>query len=185
MARVDVDWSTVELAPAMSVAVTVSRFKTSPDSRLSNVEKLRSAMEAAALVFIPETGGGVGVRLHEPGLRRKTKSLKSQQSAELTGWRLGTWAVPCRLAPESRSRELARWPFESASSRSFFQSGISAAFSALTMTRPSEPPMKPRRPGRCLDVISKFISSSKRKSMISSFGAPLTRFVMRTCTHIG
>jgi hypothetical protein len=137
-------------------------------SRLSTVERLRSVMEAAGLVFISETGCGVGVRLHEPGLRKKTKSLKSQRTTELTGWRLGTCALLCRLVAEIRSRELARWPFDSASPRSSFQSGINAAFSALTMKCPSEPPMKPRRPGRCLDVISKFISSSKRKSMISS-----------------
>jgi hypothetical protein len=177
VARADLDWSAAGLAPAASVAVTVNRFKASRDSRPSKVEKLRSAMEATGLVFIPKTGGRVGVRLREPEVKKKTKSLKSQEATELSGWRLGTRAVLCRVAAAIQSRELARWRFDAASPRSFFEIGISAAFSALTIEWPSEPPRKPRRSGRCLDVISKFIEFLQTQIHDSiPFGTPLTRF---------
>jgi hypothetical protein len=130
-------------------------------------------MEAAGLVFIPETGCGVGVRLHEPGLMKKTKSLKSQQTTELTGWSLGV--VLFRLAAAIRTRERARWPFDSTSPCSSFQSRISPAWSALTMRWPPEPLMKPGRSGCCLDVISKFMSSSERKSTIVLSGGRRSR----------
>ena len=167
VARAGLDWSIAGLAPAASVK-TPSIDLRHRASRLSTVERLRSVMEAAGLVFIPETGCGVGVRLHEPGLRKKTKSLKSQQTTELTGWSLGV--VLFRLAAAIRTRERARWPFDSTSPCSSFQSRISPAWSALTMRWPPEPPMKPRRSGCCLDVISKFMSSSKRKSTIVPSG---------------
>jgi transcriptional regulator with XRE-family HTH domain len=71
MARAALNWSTADLASAAKVGVnSVNRFETDRDSRLSTVEKLRSALEAAGLAFIPENGGGVGVRLREPAWRK-------------------------------------------------------------------------------------------------------------------
>lgn len=35
-------------------------------STLENVEKVRKALEAAGVIFIPENGGGAGVRLAKP-----------------------------------------------------------------------------------------------------------------------
>jgi hypothetical protein len=64
------NWSTADLALAAGAGVTVNRFETDRGSRPSTVEKLRSAMEAGGLVFIPESKEGVGVRLREPGLRK-------------------------------------------------------------------------------------------------------------------
>ncbi len=67
MARAALGWSTTDLALAANVGVnTVNRFEAGRDSRVSTVEKLRTSMEAAGLVFIPENGGGVGVRLRDP-----------------------------------------------------------------------------------------------------------------------
>jgi hypothetical protein len=167
VARAGFDRSIAGLAPAASVK-TPSIDLGHRASRRSTVESLRSVMEAAGLVFIPETGCAVGVRLHAPGLRKETKSLKSQQTTELTGMGLGVGLF--RLAAAIRTRERARWPFDSTSPFSSFQSWISPGWSALTMRCPPEPPMKPRRSGRCLDVISKFMSSSERKSTIVPSG---------------
>jgi hypothetical protein len=64
-------------------------------------------MEAAGLVFIPKTGCGVGVRLQEPGLMKKTKSLKSQQTTEVTGWPRGCAFPSCGCDPNSRTRSVA------------------------------------------------------------------------------
>jgi transcriptional regulator with XRE-family HTH domain len=74
MARAALGWSTTELARAANVGVnSVNRFETGRDARVSTVEKLRSTLEAAGVAFIAENGGGVGVRLREPKVKRETK----------------------------------------------------------------------------------------------------------------
>ena len=82
--RAGLAYSIAGLAPAAGVKTPPIDFRHRA-SRLRTVERLRSVMEAAGLVFIHETGFGVGVWLHEPRLRKKTKGLKSQQTTELTG----------------------------------------------------------------------------------------------------
>jgi transcriptional regulator with XRE-family HTH domain len=67
MARAALDWSTADLARAANVGqATVNRFETGRDARISSVEKLRAALEAAGITFIAENGGGAGVRLRKP-----------------------------------------------------------------------------------------------------------------------
>lgn len=66
MARAALNWSTQELASAAGVGVnTVNRFETGLDARVSSVEKMRAAMEAAGVIFIPENGDGPGVKLRK------------------------------------------------------------------------------------------------------------------------
>ena len=73
MARTALEWSTTDLARAANLGpATVNRFETGRDSRISTVEKLRSALEAAGMVFIAENGGGVGVRFRETKARTPT-----------------------------------------------------------------------------------------------------------------
>jgi hypothetical protein len=163
LARAGLDWSIASLAPAARVK-TPSIDLRRRASRLSRVETFRSGIEAAGLVFIPETGCGSGVGRQEPGLRKRTKGLNSQQTAELIGWSLRVVFFP--LAPAIRTRESARWLFAFTSPCSSFQCRISPAWPALTRRWPPEPPMKPPRSGPCLAVISKFMSSSELKSMI-------------------
>jgi hypothetical protein len=68
MARSALDWRTTDLARAAKVGLnTVNRFEAGRDARISSVEKLRAALEAAGIVFIAANGGGVGVRLSKPG----------------------------------------------------------------------------------------------------------------------
>ena len=43
-------------------------------SRISTVKKLRSALEAAGVVFIAENGGGAGVRLRGTKTRKQTEA---------------------------------------------------------------------------------------------------------------
>jgi predicted transcriptional regulator len=70
MARTALDWSTTDLARAAEVGqATVTRFETDRDARISTVEKLRSALEAAGIAFIAENGGGVGVRFRKPAVK--------------------------------------------------------------------------------------------------------------------
>jgi transcriptional regulator with XRE-family HTH domain len=67
MARAALDWSTADLARAAIVGqATVNRFEAGRDARISSVEKLRAALEAAGITFIAENGGGAGVRLRKP-----------------------------------------------------------------------------------------------------------------------
>jgi transcriptional regulator with XRE-family HTH domain len=66
MARAALGWSTQDLAKNASVGVnTVNRFEAGQDARVSSVEKMRAAMEAAGVEFIPENGSGAGVRLRK------------------------------------------------------------------------------------------------------------------------
>ena len=75
MARAALDWSTTDLARAANVGVnSVNRFETGRDARISTVEKLRSALEAAGVVFIAENGGGAGVRFREAKSRKQTEA---------------------------------------------------------------------------------------------------------------
>nr|WP_095200272.1 transcriptional regulator [Mesorhizobium carmichaelinearum] len=44
---------------------TVNRFEAGQDARVSSVDKMRVALESAGVEFIPENGGGAGVRLRK------------------------------------------------------------------------------------------------------------------------
>ncbi len=75
MARAALDWSTTDLAHAAYVGqATVNRFETGRDARISTVEKLRAALEAAGVAFIAENGGGAGVRFREPKVKKQTET---------------------------------------------------------------------------------------------------------------
>jgi transcriptional regulator with XRE-family HTH domain len=66
MARAAVGWGVRELAEKAGVtANTVTRIENGSDARLSTVDRLRQALEAAGVVFIDENGGGPGVRLRK------------------------------------------------------------------------------------------------------------------------
>jgi transcriptional regulator with XRE-family HTH domain len=75
MARAALDWRTTDLARAAKVGLnTVNRFEAGRDARISSVEKLRSALEAAGVVFIAENGGGAGVRFRDTKARKQTEA---------------------------------------------------------------------------------------------------------------
>lgn len=64
MARAALGWSPVELGKQAAVgANTVNRFEAGRDARVSSVDKMRAALEVAGVEFIPENGGGAGVRI--------------------------------------------------------------------------------------------------------------------------
>ena len=66
MARAALAWSTQDLARHAEVGVnTVNRFEAGQDARVSSVEKMRTALERAGLEFIPENGGGAGIRFRD------------------------------------------------------------------------------------------------------------------------
>ena len=66
MGRAALGWTTQDLAREASVGVnTINRFEAGQDARVSSVDKMRSALEAAGLEFIPENGGGAGIRFRE------------------------------------------------------------------------------------------------------------------------
>ena len=69
-ARGLIDWSQTKLADAAGVPVSlVERLETEAADPVGDeaIDKLRAALEAAGVVFIPKNGGGgIGVRLREP-----------------------------------------------------------------------------------------------------------------------
>jgi transcriptional regulator with XRE-family HTH domain len=84
MARGYLKWSAKELADKAEVAEsTIKRMEQDegfPIARGANIEAVYTALTAAGIIFIPENGGGVGVRLRKepadapPGAKaRQTK----------------------------------------------------------------------------------------------------------------
>jgi transcriptional regulator with XRE-family HTH domain len=69
-ARALINWSQTKLADAAGVPVSlVERLDTEAVDHVADeaIDKLRAALEAAGVVFIPKNGGGgIGVRLREP-----------------------------------------------------------------------------------------------------------------------
>lgn len=64
-ARALLNWSATTLGKKVNVGRNVvSRFENgSPNTRHGTVVAMQKVMEAAGVVFIPENGGGPGVRL--------------------------------------------------------------------------------------------------------------------------
>lgn len=66
MARVAVGWGVRELAAAADVSPnTIARLERGEELKASTIEAIRSALEAVGIEFIPENGGGAGVRLRK------------------------------------------------------------------------------------------------------------------------
>ena len=64
MARAALGWGIRELANAADIATsTVSRFEAGQNINLSSLNAMKEALEAEGIQFIPENGGGPGVRL--------------------------------------------------------------------------------------------------------------------------
>ncbi len=66
MARAAPGWGVRELAEKAGItANTVTRIENGADAKQSTIEALRSAFETAGIEFIPENGGGAGIRFRE------------------------------------------------------------------------------------------------------------------------
>lgn len=64
MARAALEWSTQDLAQAAEVGVnTINRFETGQDARLSTLEKIKRALEAAGVEFVNNNRGAGVVKL--------------------------------------------------------------------------------------------------------------------------
>lgn len=67
MARSGLGMGVRELADAAGVSTnTVTRFERGETLKPRTIDALRAALEAAGVEFIPENGGGAGVRLRKP-----------------------------------------------------------------------------------------------------------------------
>jgi transcriptional regulator with XRE-family HTH domain len=66
MARAALGWGVRELAAAAKVSVdTLARFERGDGLKERTIEAIRRALEEAGIEFIPENGGGPGVRLRK------------------------------------------------------------------------------------------------------------------------
>ena len=64
MARAALGLGVRELAAKSGItANTISRIENGSDTRQSTLDTLQATLEAEGIVFIPENGGGPGVRL--------------------------------------------------------------------------------------------------------------------------
>lgn len=67
-ARGFLGWSARELAQAANLGLsTVQRLEAGGAITAANMDALRHALEARGIEFIPENGGGAGVRLRKDG----------------------------------------------------------------------------------------------------------------------
>ena len=68
MARAALSWGVRDLAAAAKVSpYTIARMERGETLYPRTLEAIRAAFEAAGVEFIPENGGGVGVRLKAKG----------------------------------------------------------------------------------------------------------------------
>lgn len=68
MARAALSWGVRDLAAAAKVSPdTIARMERGETLYPRTLEAIRAAFEAAGVEFIPENGGGVGVRLKAKG----------------------------------------------------------------------------------------------------------------------
>lgn len=66
MARAAMGWGVRELADRAGVtANTITRIENGADARQSTIDALRTALEAAGVIFVAENGEGPGVRLRK------------------------------------------------------------------------------------------------------------------------
>lgn len=66
MARTALGWGVIDLAREAHVSTqTIVRFERGDQLKSQTVDNLQSTMEKAGIEFIPENGGGVGVRLRK------------------------------------------------------------------------------------------------------------------------
>lgn len=68
-ARSLLGWTQPDLAKAANIGQsTVADFETGKRTPIpNNMQSIQSALETAGITFIPENGGGLGVRLRERG----------------------------------------------------------------------------------------------------------------------
>ena len=79
MARAAVGWGVRELAERAGVtANTVTRIENGADAKQSTMDALQRALESAGVEFIPENGGGPGVRLKFN--RREVKAIDALEN---------------------------------------------------------------------------------------------------------
>nr|WP_306839073.1 helix-turn-helix transcriptional regulator [Neorhizobium huautlense] len=70
LARTALNWNSDRLAEFANVSTqTVKRFERGEELRQSTVAKIQKAFEDAGIEFIPENGGGVGVRFKHPAVK--------------------------------------------------------------------------------------------------------------------
>ncbi|WP_177231006.1 helix-turn-helix transcriptional regulator [Rhizobium sp. NFR07] len=67
LARTALGWNIEALSSDAKVSSqTVKRFERGEELRLATVDKIRVSLERAGIEFIPENGGGEGVRFKYP-----------------------------------------------------------------------------------------------------------------------
>jgi transcriptional regulator with XRE-family HTH domain len=73
-ARALIRWTAQDLARQSKVGISTVRRAETEDAALSitaaNADAIQRALEAGGIAFVPENGGGVGVRLNQPTTRR-------------------------------------------------------------------------------------------------------------------
>src|ERR1700731_129510 len=73
-ARALIRWTAEDLAGESKVGIATIRRAEAEDAAPSitaaNADAIQRALEAGGIVFVPENGGGVGVRMNQPTIRR-------------------------------------------------------------------------------------------------------------------
>jgi transcriptional regulator with XRE-family HTH domain len=84
IARAALRWGVRELAEKAGVtANTVTRIELGADAKQSTIDALQRTLEAAGIEFIPQNGGGPGVRLRNPAATKVAKTLDKSREHRL------------------------------------------------------------------------------------------------------
>lgn len=67
LARVALGWGVLDLAKAANVSTqTITRLERGDQLRPTTLESIKTVLQDAGIEFIPENGGGAGVRFKTP-----------------------------------------------------------------------------------------------------------------------
>jgi transcriptional regulator with XRE-family HTH domain len=67
LGRVAVGWGIIQLAQAAKVSThTIKRVERGEKLRAKTVDKIKLVLEEAGIEFLPDNGGGVGIRIKPP-----------------------------------------------------------------------------------------------------------------------
>ena len=86
MARGALEWGIRDLAKAADVSHdTVIRFERGDELKSRTVAAIQSAFEKAGVEFIPENGGGPGVRLKKRNKHQRNRSRHGEEEEKDSG----------------------------------------------------------------------------------------------------
>jgi transcriptional regulator with XRE-family HTH domain len=106
MARAALGWGVREIAEAANVSPnTIARLERGDGLKPRTLQAVRETFESAGVVFIPENGGGPGVRLRNPvGLPSATPEQNDPDHLPRAGNALSEHSSSCKISVKAAAK---------------------------------------------------------------------------------